>query len=79
MASLTKTDTSRPPLPRTASIIPNGGPAPPVTAPSTSDAIKPPICVLELSDGSAFKGISFGAEAKSVAGECVFQTGRTLS
>ncbi|KII84749.1 hypothetical protein PLICRDRAFT_45557 [Plicaturopsis crispa FD-325 SS-3] len=31
--------------------------------------------VLELGDGSAFRGISFGAEGKSVAGECVFQTG----
>lgn len=31
--------------------------------------------VLELSDGSAFEGISFGAPGKSVAGECVFQTG----
>ncbi|KAK1216897.1 Carbamoyl-phosphate synthase [Marasmius sp. AFHP31] len=31
--------------------------------------------VLELSDGSAYRGISFGAQGKSVAGECVFQTG----
>ncbi|KAI0300690.1 carbamoyl-phosphate synth [Multifurca ochricompacta] len=31
--------------------------------------------VLELIDGTAFRGISFGAEGKSVAGECVFQTG----
>lgn len=31
--------------------------------------------VLELSDGTAYRGISFGAEEKSVAGECVFQTG----
>jgi carbamoylphosphate synthase small subunit len=31
--------------------------------------------VLELSDGATFRGISFGAEGKSVAGECVFQTG----
>lgn len=31
--------------------------------------------VLELSDGSAYRGISFGAQDKSVAGECVFQTG----
>ncbi|KAJ3989224.1 hypothetical protein F5890DRAFT_1487470 [Lentinula detonsa] len=31
--------------------------------------------VLELSDGSAYRGISFGAEGKSIAGECVFQTG----
>lgn len=32
--------------------------------------------VLELSDGSAYQGISFGAEGKSIAGECVFQTGK---
>jgi carbamoyl-phosphate synthase/aspartate carbamoyltransferase len=32
--------------------------------------------ILELVDGSAFRGISFGAEGKSVAGECVFQTGK---
>ncbi|KAJ7475150.1 hypothetical protein B0H11DRAFT_1327067 [Mycena galericulata] len=31
--------------------------------------------ILELSDGSALRGISFGAQGKSVAGECVFQTG----
>ncbi|KAF6756698.1 aspartate carbamoyltransferase [Ephemerocybe angulata] len=31
--------------------------------------------VLEFVDGSAFRGISFGAEGKSVSGECVFQTG----
>src|ERR1700722_11291140 len=30
---------------------------------------------LEFIDGSIFSGISFGAEGKSVAGECVFQTG----
>ena len=33
---------------------------------------------LALQDGSAYQGISFGAE-KSVAGECVFQTGEWLS
>jgi hypothetical protein len=32
--------------------------------------------VLELSDGFACQGISFGVEGKSVAGECVFQTGQ---
>lgn len=34
--------------------------------------------VLELSDGSAYRGISFGAEGKSIAGECVFQTGKEI-
>ncbi|KAI8803425.1 hypothetical protein BJ742DRAFT_863549 [Cladochytrium replicatum] len=33
------------------------------------------VCTLLLKDGTAFQGISFGAEGKSVAGECVFQTG----
>lgn len=64
--------TARPTLSRTPSTV-SGIPAAPVTAPSndgtTVDA------VLELSDGSAFRGISFGVEGKSVAGECVFQTG----
>ncbi|KAG8799742.1 hypothetical protein FRC16_004468 [Serendipita sp. 398] len=31
--------------------------------------------VLELIDGTLYHGISFGAVGKSVAGECVFQTG----
>ncbi|KAG8945336.1 hypothetical protein FRC04_000871 [Tulasnella sp. 424] len=31
--------------------------------------------LLELADGSKYEGISFGATGKSVAGECVFQTG----
>lgn len=31
--------------------------------------------VLELADGSAYRGLSFGAEGKSISGECVFQTG----
>lgn len=35
--------------------------------------------VLELADGSAYRGISFGTEGKSVSGECVFQTGTFYS
>jgi hypothetical protein len=31
--------------------------------------------ILELADGSFYPGINFGAEGKSIAGECVFQTG----
>jgi hypothetical protein len=31
--------------------------------------------VLELEDGTAYQGVSFGAPSKSVSGECVFQTG----
>ncbi|PFH49641.1 hypothetical protein AMATHDRAFT_62764 [Amanita thiersii Skay4041] len=65
----------RPALSRSSSVLlgyPNG----PVTAPlewGKEDAVLDG--VLELSDGSAFKGIAFGAQDKSVAGECVFQTG----
>jgi carbamoyl-phosphate synthase/aspartate carbamoyltransferase len=33
--------------------------------------------LLELADGSAHRGISFGAEGKSISGECVFQTGES--
>ena len=31
--------------------------------------------MLELSDGTIYKGHLFGATGKSVSGECVFQTG----
>ena len=31
--------------------------------------------VLELADGTAYTGISFGAPNESICGECVFQTG----
>ena len=34
---------------------------------------------LHLADGSVFSGISFGAEGKSIAGECVFQTGKYIA
>lgn len=68
---------SRPRISRAPSTL-NDGPTPPINpiieannAHSLSvDA------VLEFSDGSIFRGISFGAEGKSVAGECVFQTGQ---
>lgn len=33
--------------------------------------------VLELADGTAFQGFSFGAKGKSISGECVFQTGKS--
>jgi carbamoyl-phosphate synthase/aspartate carbamoyltransferase len=53
-------------------------PAPPVTAAPVGDdgIVEPQDGLLELIDGSAFQGISFGAEGKSVTGECVFQTGK---
>ena len=70
-------DLLRPTLSRTPSTLGTSVfPAPPVTAPSALQTTSVgPDAVLELADGSAFRGISFGAEGKSVAGECVFQTG----
>ena len=75
--------TRRPGLLRSSSSFVNGyphavEPAPPVTAPPAingENSLSASVAVLELADGSAFKGISFGAEGKSVSGECVFQTG----
>ncbi|KAJ3553551.1 hypothetical protein NM688_g3550 [Phlebia brevispora] len=64
----------QPPLSRVASNLLNGSLAPPVTSPAPN-ATHVTESVLELADGTAFRGISFGAEGKSVAGECVFQTG----
>ncbi|KAG6902396.1 hypothetical protein C0995_000601 [Termitomyces sp. Mi166 len=49
--------------------------APPASATIVADGVEQTEGVLELADGSAFRGISFGAEGKSIAGECVFQTG----
>ncbi|KAH9927604.1 carbamoyl-phosphate synth [Fomitopsis serialis] len=69
----TKIGVARPVLARSASNYPNGLPAPPII-PSQNDQATSE-AVLELADGTAFRGISFGAEGKSVAGECVFQTG----
>ncbi|KAJ6482083.1 hypothetical protein C8R47DRAFT_583427 [Mycena vitilis] len=61
----------RPPLARLTSA---NGPAAPIIASANSPGVAED-AVLELSDGSAFRGISFGAQGKSVSGECVFQTG----
>ncbi|KAF5373135.1 hypothetical protein D9758_001533 [Tetrapyrgos nigripes] len=75
MAS-SKPSGARPPLIRLASQFLDH-PTPLATAPpSPTDSIPAAgDAVLELSDGSSYRGISFGAEGKSVAGECVFQTG----
>jgi carbamoyl-phosphate synthase / aspartate carbamoyltransferase len=69
----------RPSLARAASNHPNGVPAPPIATPFVHEE-KAQIVdgVLELSDGTAYRGVSFGAGGKSVAGECVFQTGEFL-
>ena len=70
-------DLARPALSRVQSGLPNGSPAPPVTAQPVQDNARPTNdAVLELADGTAFRGFSFGAEGKSIAGECVFQTGQ---
>jgi carbamoyl-phosphate synthase/aspartate carbamoyltransferase len=55
------------------------GPGGPIAAHPKDDLLVSPDAVLEFMDGSAFRGISFGAEGKSVAGECVFQTGQSSS
>ncbi|KAM6499729.1 hypothetical protein JOM56_005237 [Amanita muscaria] len=66
---------TRPALSRTPSVM-TGLPSAPVTAPADYGNESTLVDgVLALSDGSAVRGISFGAEGKSVAGECVFQTG----
>ena len=62
---------------RAQSNMHNGVPAPPATSISlhAGESKKTVDAILELADGTAFRGISFGAEGKSIAGECVFQTG----
>ena len=47
--------------------------------PPVSVNIQSPDRILQLADGSIFSGISFGAEGRGVAGECVFQTGKQPS
>ena len=76
MTSTLAVNGGRPSLSRVASGLPNGLPAPPVTA-VTQDATTSQDAVLELADGTAFRGFSFGAEGKSIAGECVFNTSMT--
>ncbi|KAI5122391.1 hypothetical protein M0805_002942 [Coniferiporia weirii] len=72
-----KSDLVRPALSRTPTYA-NGFPTAPASTALLNGRYSPSKngnAVLELSDGSAFQGISFGATDKSVAGECVFQTG----
>ncbi|PWN50570.1 putative URA2-multifunctional pyrimidine biosynthesis protein [Violaceomyces palustris] len=49
-------------------------PTPPATSPPLGKEDSTEM-ILELADGTAYTGISFGAEGKSISGECVFQTG----
>ncbi|KDR72948.1 hypothetical protein GALMADRAFT_252306 [Galerina marginata CBS 339.88] len=66
----------RPGFTRINSTFAGNFPASPVTSASLrEDGTEMADAVLELMDGTAFRGFSFGAEGKSVAGECVFQTG----
>ena len=74
-----KTNVVRPVLARSATNYPNGFPAPPIATAVEQNGHDFKDAVLELADGIAFRGISFGAEGKSVAGECVFQTGSSTS
>jgi hypothetical protein len=53
--------------------------AAPPTLTEWDESMAEPDMVLELADGLALSGNSFGATGKSVAGECVFQTGEFLA
>ncbi|KAH9939653.1 carbamoyl-phosphate synthase [Epithele typhae] len=70
-----KTHIARPGLPRSTTGLPPPFPPSPIAATSIHEDGSVIDAVLELADGTAVKGVSFGAEGKSVAGECVFQTG----
>ncbi|KAG0230206.1 bifunctional pyrimidine biosynthesis protein [Mortierella sp. GBAus27b] len=61
------------PMPQAQAVSPL--PHPPVTAPLLDEAASATVATLVLKDGSSYQGISFGAEIRSIAGECVFQTG----
>lgn len=64
---------TRPALDR--SITTSAAPLPAAPATSPPMGTNPSEMILELADGTAYRGISFGAEDKSISGECVFQTG----
>lgn len=66
----------RPPVKRAPSFTAPapGSLYPPATACGVEADVDAPDMVLELADGLALSGHSFGAK-KSIAGECVFQTG----
>ena len=76
MSSSLQVNSTRSTLPRVPSGLLNGIPAPLVAATSQNEGVLTD-AVLELADGTVFRGISFGASNKSVAGECVFQTGES--
>ncbi|KAK0532788.1 Carbamoyl-phosphate synthase [Tilletia horrida] len=64
---------ARPGISRSVSRV--ASPTPLATAGPLDDGQRGADMVLELADGTALNGISFGAPNKSVSGECVFQTG----
>ena len=75
-----KLENGRPVLSRTPTYA-NGFPTVPASSALPNGRVAPSEngdAVLELNDGSAYQGISFGASGRSVAGECVFQTGESL-
>jgi len=53
----------------------NGNKKTSASSPLSSVPLHDVDAVLELQDGAAYAGVSFGASGKSVTGECVFQTG----
>ncbi|KAH9170024.1 carbamoyl-phosphate synth [Lactarius sanguifluus] len=62
------------PRPAIARAHSHGFPTPPIAPPQlrASETKNAPDAVIELIDGTAFCGISFGAQGKSVAGECAW-------
>lgn len=64
-------------LPPASHALTNGHTSPsvvPASSYGSSQTSANDTMILELGDGTLLQGVSFGA-AKSVAGECVFQTG----
>lgn len=67
---------ARPGLNRAATAVSRApSPSAPATSAPLSGNSPSSEMVLELADGSSYRGMGFGAEGKSISGECVFQTG----
>ncbi|ORZ09633.1 hypothetical protein BCR41DRAFT_398615, partial [Lobosporangium transversale] len=64
---------TRPSPAASSSNIQAANPHPPVTG-VPCEQPNATIATLVFRDGTSYQGISFGAETKSIAGECVFQT-----
>ncbi|KAJ1747097.1 hypothetical protein LPJ79_005489 [Coemansia sp. RSA 1821] len=66
-------------VPPCTAAIPSYGPSCGAKTPEEIEAAgakEPTVATLALKDGALLQGYSFGAEIKSVSGECVFQTGK---